>query len=160
VSWLFLAVGVFICGVLLNSLLVRAVTFISPTACFLLIGSAAGFGLLVWLWLWTIRGVELAAGLLLYAALCELFLFLMSVVGTGISARMIRLLGEHPRSEAELRAGLSETAMVAMRIERLTDRGLAVAQPDGSWRLTAKGRRMAALARTARTFFGHSVGPA
>lgn len=155
--WFVLSLMAFVCAMLINALVVRWLSSISPATCFLLIGSFLGVGLLALLMTFTTPVLEAATSLLVYATLCEFYLFVMSVVGTSIAARMIQIIGARPTTEADIAATMDESALLEVRFRRLMERGLIQPKPDGSYAVTAKGQKTAAAANLARKFFGHSI---
>src|SRR5262249_46220490 len=79
-------------------------------------------------------GVVLSA-FLVYALLCELYVFAFTLALGSISANMLMLLRHGEASLAELRNRYAATSMTSLRIQRLCHAGY-LRQADEGWTLT------------------------
>jgi hypothetical protein len=95
------------------------------------------------------------ASLLLYAALCELYLFLFNSVKTSISANLLVLLAERELTELEIHQTYDDRTMVERRIDRLRAAGLVKLGPEGL-QVTAKGEHLLMILSSMRRFFRHA----
>ena len=127
---------------------------------FCLLGGIAGAGLLSHLG--QVFGlclpVMLAAGVL-YAFLCELYLFALTFVLGSVSVWLL-LLHLDPRlagpAAVETTAGFA--AMTSQRLDRMKQTGL-LEFTGGGYCLTPKGRMLLRGAQACRRFFGHREQP-
>ena len=98
--------------------------------------------------------MEAAAAVLLYALACELYIFLFSMVSSSISVSLLLALQGHREAAADLQALYPKAGMVSRRLEKLASSGLLV-KIDGCYEIDDKGRRLIAVFRQMRKFFGH-----
>jgi hypothetical protein len=126
----------------------------NPIVKFLLVGAVGGGALACHL-LWA-EGLSLAAmaGLAAYAFACELYLFLFTLVASSVSVRLLLLLLERDRSAGEIRELYEPRGMVARRVERLLAAGL-LERDGGSYRVSARGRRLVGLFVALKAFCRH-----
>jgi hypothetical protein len=97
---------------------------------------------------------ETLGALLIYAFACELYVFLFTLTLGSVSAQLLVLLAQSPRSPGALDAAYSGRDMTQLRIERMACNGLIVAR-DGLIELTGTGRRLVGAFASLRRFFGH-----
>lgn len=97
---------------------------------------------------------EILGALLIYAFACELYVFLFTLTLGSVSAQLLVLLAQSPRSPSALDASYSGRDMTERRIERMACNGLIVAR-DGLIELTGRGRRLVGAFASLRRFFGH-----
>jgi len=95
------------------------------------------------------------AGMLLYGALCELYIFLFNSVLTSISANLLVYLSERDLTDEDIDRLYDSRAMVVQRIERLYAAGLAESSAD-VMRPTPKGVQLMATLSALRRFFHHA----
>jgi hypothetical protein len=152
---LFWAVPYFGGAVAVHALLTR-LPWGNPIVKFLLGGGAGGLGLSGHLISLTGLSRATLGGLLVYAFACELYLFLFTLVASSVSARLLLLLRERELGVPEIQALYQPTGMVARRINRLIAAGLLVRAGDG-YRVTARGRRVAATFQAGKRFFRHPL---
>jgi hypothetical protein len=121
---------------------------------FLMVGAVAGVGLAATLAIAAVHPYEAVAGLLVYAFLCELFIFLFTLVGGSISvAILLRVYRRQPlrvRSERETKYG------VTSRLDNMERTGL-IARAGNRYSLTERGAALLRRARRLRWFF-HQTG--
>jgi hypothetical protein len=104
-------------------------------------------------------GVEFWAALFVYAFACELYVFLITLIDSSISASLLLLLRSSSSSRAEIDRLSSSRAMVASRLQKLCMSGL-LARAAGSYALTRRGQRLLILFRALRSFFHGRALPA
>ena len=120
---------------------------------FVFCGTIAGLGLILHQWLSGDLS-SLVPSVLLYAFICELFIFFIAFVGSSVSVSLLLMLRSHPLSQPEIDRLYADEAMVDERIRKLkmTDFLEEAADPG---RLTAKGRALLSGFRMFRRFFRH-----
>ena len=126
----------------------------NPIGKFLLVGGGAGLALGAHLVVLGGDSLALLAALLTYAFLCELYLFLFTMVASSISARLLLLLRQRDLTADEIKSLYDPAGMVDCRLERLLVAGL-LKQEACSYRVSGRGRRLAALFLALKRFFGH-----
>jgi hypothetical protein len=104
-------------------------------------------------------GVEFWAGVFVYAFACELYVFLVTLVDSSISASLLLLLRRGSCSRAEIDRLSSSRVMVASRLEKLCLNGL-LKPAANSYVLTPRGQRLLVLFRALRVFFHRRLLPA
>jgi hypothetical protein len=122
---------------------------------FLLTGGIIGAGL-VW-WLVSRYGVSATqtwAGAMVYAACCELYIFLFTFAMTSITANLIGKLSRRDLTETDIEELYDSRDMVASRLDHLIAIGLVVERPTGL-QLTTKGARMVRIFYQLRGLFRH-----
>jgi hypothetical protein len=130
----------------------------NPITKFLMAGGAGGLALSCHLLLAAGPSLGLVAGLAAYAFACELYLFLFTMVGSSVSARLLLLLRQRNLSDDEIRDLYEPRGMVERRMERLVVAGLL--RRDGTrCDVTARGRRLACLFLAVKQFFRHPQEP-
>jgi hypothetical protein len=149
-----LALAAFVLAVLLHGLAMRAPLRLDSVRRFLLIGvplgvalvavSLAGFGP-------TLPGI---AAILLYALLCELYIFLFTLVLSSVSATMLIMLRREPVQASALASVYEPREMVKVRLDRLIKHGF-VERASGRFSVTEKGERLHRIFTGVRRFFGH-----
>jgi hypothetical protein len=130
----------------------------NPITKFLVAGGAGGLVLACHLLVARAPGLAFFAALGAYAFAGELYLFLFTMVGSSVSARLLLLLRERNLSDADI-AGLYEPrGMVERRMERLAAAGLLRHEGDRC-RVTERGRRLANVFVAVKHFFRHPQDP-
>ena len=97
--------------------------------------------------------IEALAGIAAYAAACEVYLFLFTLVSGSISVSLATRLLKGPMSQAEIEASIGGRSMVERRIGRMIATGLLVRPADGSYTKTARGALLLWGYRWLRSFF-------
>jgi len=121
---------------------------------FLLIGVPLGVALVAVSLAWfgpTIPGI---AGILLYALLCELYIFFFTLVLSSVSATMLIMLRRGPVQASSLASVYEPPEMVKLRLDRLLKTGF-VERSTGGFSVTKKGERLHRIFSGLRKFFGH-----
>ncbi|TKS58084.1 MAG: hypothetical protein EWM73_03641 [Nitrospira sp.] len=149
-----LALAAFVLAVLLHGLAMRAPLQLDSVRRFMLIGVPLGVALVT---------VSLArfgptlpgiAAILLYALLCELYIFLFTLVLSSVSATMLIMLRRGPVQASALASVYDPQEMVQLRLDRLLRNGF-VARASGRFSVTEKGERLHRIFTGLRRFFGH-----
>ena len=94
------------------------------------------------------------AAILLYALLCELYIFLFTLVLSSVSATILIMLRRGPVQPSALASFYEPREMVKLRLDRLLNNDL-VERASGRFSVTEKGERLHRLFTGLRRFFGH-----
>jgi hypothetical protein len=142
----------FLMAVAVHAIIVRLPVKGDSVTKFVLAGGALAIvlGLLILLQAPTLAGL---AALVAYAFACELYVFLFTLVGFSVSARILLTLRDGPRTAREIDAVYETASMVAGRIERLQRVGLI---DPATGTVSARGRLLVRLFRALRHFFRHA----
>ena len=139
-------------AVLLHGLAMRAPLRLDSVRRFLLIGVPLGVALVA---------VSLArfgptlpgiAAILLYALLCELYIFLFTLVLSSVSATILIMLRRGPVQPSALASVYEPREMVKLRLDRLLKNDL-VERASGRLAVTEKGERLHRSFTGLRRFF-------
>jgi uncharacterized protein YacL len=122
---------------------------------FLVVGGLIGI-VLVGLLLERFGGLtaEVAAGVLVYAFLCELYIFLFTMTISSISSNLLVRLAQREMTLSEVGAAYDSESMVTGRLARLVSTGF-LQQSDDLLSITLKGLRFVRSMNSLRKFFGH-----
>ena len=90
-------------------------------------------------------------GLLLFALLCELYVFCFTLTMNSVSVRLLILLRSGPSPIDTLARHADRESLVARRIDTLTANGFLASGPSGP-RITPKGRQTLATFERLRAF--------
>jgi hypothetical protein len=147
--------SVVVCGglaVLLHAALCRWPTRLNVVATFLL--AAVPCGLLLSAYLLGNYGVSIAvvAAIIVYAFACELYLFLITLVGNSVSSSLLFLLQGSELSASQIAAAYDDGRMVRRRLQQLVARGLLHHSAAG-YLVTPRGARVVAVSNCVRRFF-------
>jgi hypothetical protein len=99
-------------------------------------------------------GVAPWAAVALYAVSCELYMFLLSLVTTSVSVRLLLALRRGELSRAEIDALYDTAGMVSRRLENLVATGLLERDAVG-YHLSVRGRRVVWAFAVLKRFFRH-----
>jgi hypothetical protein len=143
----------FVAAVSLHALLTRWPRS-SSIVKFLVAGGLGGLGLTVYLLCESGPTLATFAGIASYAFACELYLFLFTMVGGSISARLLMLMRDGGMSSSEIEVVYDTKEMVERRLDRLLMAGL-VEPVGGGYRLSRKGQRLTRVATSLKRFFRH-----
>jgi len=120
---------------------------------FLVVGALVGVGqVLVALYRWPLEVV--VPSVVLYAFLCELYLFAFTLALGSISANLLMRLRHGPLLPRTLNEHYSGELMTRIRLDRLCQSGFLEKNGEG-WVPTARARRLAKLFAKLRRFFRH-----
>lgn len=149
-----LALAAFVLAVLLHGLAMRGPLRLDSVRRFLLIGMPLGMALVAFLLARfgpTLPGI---AAILLYALLCELYIFLFTLVLSSVSATMLIVLRRGPVQAPALASVYEPRGMVKLRLDRLLKNGL-VERASGRFSVTTRGQRLHRIFTGLRKFFRH-----
>jgi hypothetical protein len=96
------------------------------------------------------------SSLTIYAFLCELYIFLFTLVGSSISAKLLVTLRTKKLSDDEIARLYSTTGMVKSRIERLQATDLVCKLGSQNFKVSPKGEILVRAFSMFQWFFGHS----
>lgn len=94
-------------------------------------------------------------GILAYLFLCELYVFLFTMILTSISANILFQLSNKRMNISDIMKMYDSSDMVINRISRLIDAGLLY-QQDNNLILTTKAKNIQIVFRVAKKIFKHS----
>jgi hypothetical protein len=93
------------------------------------------------------------AALCLYALAAELYVFLFTMIGSSITARILVLLGRRDMTPVEIDAAFPTSGMVEDRMHNLLDNAFIRVDGDSGFKLTARGWLLVRCFRSMRSFF-------
>lgn len=152
-GWLGWALGAFIFSVFAQCMILRLTKLRNGMLAFVIAAFPLGLALIA-----VLSGAYPAdpawAGVLLYAFLCELWMFVFSLTFSSVSASLLLHLHMRPMRRDKIDQLYDNRAMIQRRISWL---GLihAAVEKDGRLVPTEKGRKLAGLFDALRGFFGH-----
>lgn len=154
--WLLLPFAAFALAVMMHGLILRLPLKIDSVRRFLLIGLPLGLFLVVVSL--SVFGFTMAgfAAIVLYALLCELYLFLFTLVISSVSVTMLIMLRRGSIESAALISTYDPNEMVRVRIDNLVKTGF-VERHRGKLAMTAKGRMLHRTFSVLRRFFCHDT---
>lgn len=97
---------------------------------------------------------EAVASALVYAFLCEIFVFFTTFVRSSVSVKLLLMLRQRPMPQSGIDGLYADDAMVSERIGKLITTGF-LAMKDSLPVLTVKGRWLLSTFRTLKRFFKH-----
>jgi hypothetical protein len=151
--WAVLVLASFAAALALHRLACRLPVNMDRVSRFLLAGGIAGACLL---WATSARyglaSVETAGAALVYAFLCELYIFLFTMTISSISSNLLVRLSSHDMRVEEIAQRYDSRQMVRQRLERLASTGF-LSQTGSRLALTAKGVRFVRTFGALRRFF-------
>jgi hypothetical protein len=153
VDWLAYVLLAFFASVLGQMLLLRLRLLGNSFYAFLITGIAIGLGLMPLLFNFYSANIALS-GTLLYAFLCELFIFSFTFIYSSVSANLLMRLGHRPMGRAEIDSLYDDRDMTRQRIDGLIHSAL-VEEAEMTLRITAKGKVLARVFDNARRLFAH-----
>jgi len=155
--WILLPLGSFALAVLLHGLVMRLPSRIDSVRRFLLVGFPVGLVLVVASL--GMLGLTTAgfAAVLLYALLCELYMFFFTLVISSVSVTMLIMLRQGSIEASKLVSTYDPDEMVQLRVGRLIKTGF-VQLDEGLPIVTEKGLKLHRMFTGLRRFFGHEQG--
>lgn len=153
--WVLLPVGAFAVAILLHGLVVRLALRVDSVRRFLLVGFPIGIFVVASafaLFGMTIRGF---AAIFLYAFLCELYMFVFTLVLSSVSATMLIMLRRRSVKASAFTSAYDPREMVFLRLERLLRNGF-VERVDGRLAVTSKGMTVHKAFKRLQQFLGHT----
>jgi hypothetical protein len=139
--WLILSAVAFITSVVVHAVAVRLIERAGAVAAFMAIGAVMGIALIGYCAVVYGLTPAVLAATLTYAFLCELYIFLFTLVGNSVSFGLLTKLAGHPLKPAEIAGFYRTEAMIARRFEQL-ERGDLIAAGPAGFGLTARGERV------------------
>jgi hypothetical protein len=137
--WLIVSAMAFVTSVLVHAVAVRLFDRAGGVAAFVAIGVVVGAALIGYCaGRYGLTAATLAATLT-YAFVCELYIFLFTLVGNSVSFGLLTRLARQPLKAAEIAGYYRAEAMIGRRFEQLERVGLIAAGPAG-FRLTRRGK--------------------
>jgi hypothetical protein len=153
--WLAGAFFFFMMAVLGHAWLCRVQLSMNVVFRFLIFGCILGAGLIWWLYNeYGITHPQLWAGILIYGFVCELYIFLFTLVISSVSVNLLVSLLGGKMTRAEIDSLYDSGQMVSTRLDRLTDAGFLTRGLKG-FELTQKGARTIRMFEWLRSFFHH-----
>ena len=152
-GWLYWALAAFVFAIFGQSLILRVTPLRNGMVAFVVAGVPIGLALMA-MSLPRLPADRAMAGTLLYAFLCEVWMFIFSATFSSISANLILHLRKGSLCLADIDHIYDNREMIQRRITWLNHIGAVVAR-DGQLTPTEKGRRLARLFDALRGFFGH-----
>lgn len=149
-----LALAAFALAMLLHGLAMRAPLRLDSVRRFLLIGVPVGMALVAVSLVGFGPTLPAIAAILLYALLCELYIFLFTLVLSSVSATMLIMLRGGPVQASALASVYEPREMVQLRLDRLLKNGL-VERASDRFSVTEKGMRLHRIFTGLRRFFAH-----
>lgn len=149
-----IALAAFVLAVLLHGLIMRAPMRMDSVRRFLMVGAPLGLVLVAFALTqfgFTVSGF---AAILLYALLCELYMFCFTLVLSSVSATMLIMLRKGPVTDTSLISVYAPDEMVQLRISRLIKTGF-VKQDGDDLIVTIKGMKLHRIFFVLRRFFQH-----
>lgn len=153
--WLIFLLAALAVALLAHATLSRTIKGLNRVIGFLVVGSAIGVGLLAALASrYGIASMQTIAALVVYAFLCELYIFLFTLAMSSISANLLVRLNRGNLTEQEINRLYNSSRMVEERIERLVATKLL---EEENFRLapTSAGTRLLHMLDWLRRFFRH-----
>lgn len=123
---------------------------------FFIVGSVIGCALILVLALSYGFSPQLAAGSLVYAFLCELYIFLFTLAISSVSANLLLNLSYGGMTQQQIEHKYNSSLMVTQRIDRMIATGLIQETTQGIT-LTARGSRLFGFLEGLRQFFRHTA---
>ncbi|MDX2097257.1 MAG: hypothetical protein SFW36_05730 [Leptolyngbyaceae cyanobacterium bins.59] len=150
--WIVWVVGSFVGAVLGHALACRLPLPGNILFRFLVVGGGIGLILASLLWQTYGFGLETWAALLLYAFICELYIFVFTFVASSVSVSLLMILDRQSFKLDEIDQYYSSEGMVEGRLEKLLKVGLITSSPSG-YVLTLKSQVLTAIFDPLRQFF-------
>jgi len=98
-------------------------------------------------------GVQTWAALFVYALGAELYVFLFTMIGSSITARLLILLRRRAMTPVEIDAAFPTSGMVDDRMRNLARNGFIRAETASTYALAPRGWMLVRCFRPLRTFF-------
>jgi len=151
--WLLLVVVCFVLSVGLHALASRLRSGANRVFSYAVVAVAAGL-----LLLWLVFGrygadVRAWAALFSYVLVAELYVFLFTMIGSSITARLLIILRARDLTLAEIQSIFTTSGMVGRRVDNLSRNGFISTDGPDSYSLTPRGRLIVNSFRPLRNFF-------
>lgn len=144
----------FYCALIILDAVVSRLVPVNRIASFIAVAIPLGVALIAYLTA-TATTIDIVLSLtMLFALLCEIYVFLFTLTLGSISVNLLVLLKDGAMSLVQLRSIYEGDLMTRRRIERLQNTGLILRGKNG-WVLTRRGEMVLCAFRQLRTFFLH-----
>jgi hypothetical protein len=153
---IFFALAAFVLAVLLHGLVMRVPMQMDSVRRFLMVGAPLGLALAVFALARFGFTLNAFAAILLYALLCELYMFCFTLVLSSVSATMLIMLRDGPIAKLTLASVYDPDKMVQLRLDRLLRNGF-LEHAKGRIAVTAQGMKYHKAFTALRVFFGHET---
>ena len=154
--WIALPLTCFGLLVILHGVWMRIPLRIDSVRRFLLLGIPVGGALVIYSIATFGPTVPAFSAILLYAFLCELYLFFFTLAVSSVSATMLIILRKGPMQASTLERTHDSRGMVKLRLDRLIKNGF-IEHKDNRLTVTAKGMRLHQTFSALRRFFRHEL---
>jgi len=154
--WILLPLGCFGLAIFLHGMAMRLPLRIDVVRQFLLVGIPLGVVLVVFvIAALGVTTVALAA-ILLYAFLCELYMFCFTLVLSSVSVTMLIILRRGALAVSALTSTYDSRGMVKLRLDRLIKHGF-IERKGERLVVTSRGMRLHRAFGALQLFFGHRL---
>jgi hypothetical protein len=136
--WLILSAVAFMTSVVVHAVAMRLLERAGAVTAFVAIGAVIWVALIGYCAVVYGLTPAVLAATLTYAFLCELYIFLFTLVGNSVSFGLLTKLARRPLKPADIARFYRAEAMIARRFEQLERGNLITAGPAG-FGLTARG---------------------
>jgi hypothetical protein len=155
-SWWITAPVAFLAAVGVHAVLRRRRAGLSNVLAFLVAATGVGLGLIACVWRVGVGRTEAITIILLYGFLCELYIFLFTLVHSSVSASLLLTLAVRSETtDTELEREYSAAWMVQNRLKKLEANRFVDAGTGGFYHVTQKGEATIRLFENLRKFFRH-----
>lgn len=152
--WLTMGIGFWVLALTAHAVACRLPRPGNSVIRFLIVGCLTGIALIATLASHYGLSIYCAAGVLIYAFLCELYIFLFTLAISSVSANLLLNLSVRNMTQQEIDRRYESSVMVNQRIDRMVGTGLLEEGPKGA-QLTLRGLRLFRMFDLARRFFRH-----
>src|SRR5688572_12740736 len=150
------ALACFGLAVLLHGLAMRFPLRVDVVRRFLLVGIPLGVALVVFALTALDFTIDAFAAILLYAFLCELYIFCFTLVLSSVSATMLVLLHRGAIEESTLASAYDPRGMVKLRVDRLIKHGF-IERRGERLAVSPRGKLLHDSFSVLRSVFGHDI---
>jgi hypothetical protein len=154
--WILLPLGCFGLAVFLHGIAMRLPLRIDPVRRFLMVGVPIGAALVAFSLATLGLTIHAFAAILLYAFLCELYMFFFTLVISSVSVTMLIMLRRGAVEVSALTSTYDPRGMVKLRLDRLIKNGLIGREGDRLI-VTSKGMWLHRVFGALRRFFAHDL---
>lgn len=156
--WIFLVFTMLISTLIAHGIWVRIGHSSSQVFCFLCVGVPIGIIHVSLSFLIFGQSEKAISSILVYAASCQLILYLLSLAANGVSISILDQIGKDINNSDLLGSEYSTSVMVLRRIKQLQLDGFLIKHND-KLQLTYKGQMLVKSFLKLRLFFGHEIFP-
>ena len=157
--WFFRCLAMFGLAVILHAGLCRSLFRQNILTKFICAGILPGLLLIAWEGAVDQASLSRWAAALLYAFLCELYIFIFASIQTSVSLSLLMVLDGKQMTTEDIDHRFSGARMVRMRLEGLVREGFLAEEAGGRYVVTNRGKKFARVFRFFQDFFGHSKSP-